>query len=67
MQIADEDVLCDICRAVIEENGKTVEDYKAGKKKVFKALLGAVAAKTSQRADMAKCTKILQDLLKSVK
>lgn len=67
LQINDEDLLENICREVIAENKKAVAQYKAGKKKVFKALLGAVAAKTNQKADMAKCNEILNDLLKKLK
>lgn len=67
MQITDDDVLNQFCREVIEENGETVKQYKSGKTKVFKALMGALAAKTSQKANMKKASKILQDLLKDSK
>lgn len=63
IQINDEEELKRLCREVLEENVKIVQQYKSGKKKVFKALLGLISAKTKQRADMAKCTTIIKQLL----
>lgn len=63
-QISDENELIRLCSEVILQNSGAVEQYKAGKTKVFKALLGAVASKTDQKADMGKCSKILRDMLK---
>lgn len=63
MQIVSDDVLERLCRDVIEENPRIVDQYKKGKTKVFKALLGAVAVKSHRQADMGKCTKLLKELL----
>lgn len=67
IQIVGDDELMQLCKEIIEENSETVLQYRAGKTKVFKALLGALAAKASQKADMKKCSKILQDMLKNTK
>lgn len=67
VQIADDDELMQLCKEIIEENSDTVLQYRAGKTKVFNALLGALAIKASKRADMKKCSKILQDMLKNTK
>jgi aspartyl-tRNA(Asn)/glutamyl-tRNA(Gln) amidotransferase subunit B len=63
MQITDRGDLLKLCEEVLRENEKVVKQYKAGKSKVFKALMGCVAAKSKQRADMAKCDAILKELL----
>lgn len=64
-QITDESELRKLCEEIIQENEKSVKAYKSGKTKAFKALLGAVAAKTKNRADMARCHIILEKLLDS--
>nr|CAI5830866.1 unnamed protein product [Callosobruchus analis] len=63
LQITDDQELEYLCQQVIEENEKAVKQYLAGKAKVFKALLGAVAKKSQNRADMQKCIVILKTLL----
>lgn len=62
-QLTDENELRKLCEEVIRENEKAVKAYKSGKSKAFKALLGAISAKTKNRADMAKCHAILEKLL----
>ncbi|XP_060535075.1 glutamyl-tRNA(Gln) amidotransferase subunit B, mitochondrial [Cylas formicarius] len=66
-QIVDEAELRKICQEVIDENEKMVTAFLKGKVKVFQALLGAVAIKTNKRADMAKCDKIMKELLHNIK
>lgn len=63
-QITDVDELGKICENVLNEHEKAVKEYLSGKQKVFKAFLGAVAKATQNRADMAKCSDILKELLK---
>ncbi|XP_028150179.1 glutamyl-tRNA(Gln) amidotransferase subunit B, mitochondrial [Diabrotica virgifera virgifera] len=63
LQISDETRLKKICQEVIEENAKAVSDYKSGKTKAIKALLGAIVAKSKNKANMKKCTEILHSLL----
>lgn len=62
-QISNREELHKICEAVLSENPKVVEQYKKGKTKVFKALLGAVVNKSNNRANMSKVDKILKELL----
>ncbi|KAG5887406.1 hypothetical protein JTB14_024605 [Gonioctena quinquepunctata] len=63
LQITDENLLEKLCEEVIQENEKVVSAYRAGKTKVFKALLGNIAARSKNKANMAKCTIILKKLL----
>ena len=47
----DASQLTSLCQAAIDENPKTVADYKSGKEKAIKALVGAVMRATKGRAD----------------
>jgi len=47
----DASQLTSLCQAAIDENPKTVADYKGGKEKAIKALVGAVMRATKGRAD----------------
>lgn len=62
-QITHEQELLKLCKAVINENSKAVKDYQKGKNKAFTALLGQVAKKSEQRANMSKVSTILKNLL----
>lgn len=53
-----------MCIIVLQDNENLVKQYKAGKKKVFKALLGSLAKTSENRINMAKGTRILESLLK---
>jgi aspartyl-tRNA(Asn)/glutamyl-tRNA(Gln) amidotransferase subunit B len=61
--ISDENELEGICREVIKENPKIVEDYKKNPKAI-QALKGRVMGKTRGQADPIKTEKILINLLK---
>jgi aspartyl-tRNA(Asn)/glutamyl-tRNA(Gln) amidotransferase subunit B len=50
--------------AVISENGKAVEDYKAGKKEALNYLMGQVMRRMKGRADSKVIIEILADKLK---
>ncbi len=52
-----------ICKEVIEENPKAVEDYKNGKKQALNFLVGQVMKKTRGKAKPAETAKIIQKLL----
>lgn len=65
-QISDDSELRKLCTQVLEENKHAVAQYKAGKTKVFKGLLGCVATKSDQRADIAKCSTIMKELLEKL-
>ena len=51
------------CRQAIESSPKAVEDYRSGKEKALKALLGAVMRQSKGRADAAEVEKRLRELL----
>ncbi len=61
--ISDEGELEKICQEVIEENQKSVEDYKSGKLPAIQALIGGVMRKTQGKADVGKVKEILEKLL----
>lgn len=52
-QITDPDEIDKICQEVMLKNPKMVKQYKNGKKKVLRALLGEVAKSTNERAKMS--------------
>lgn len=64
-QIVDEKELEKVCLNVIQENEKIVKKYKAGKKKVLKALLGQIVQKTNKCANMGAVVEIMERLLDS--
>jgi aspartyl-tRNA(Asn)/glutamyl-tRNA(Gln) amidotransferase subunit B len=47
----DGDALLEMCRAAISSNAKSVADYRSGKEKALKALVGAVMRESKGRAD----------------
>jgi len=53
-----------ICKEVIKENSKAVEDYKAGNVKAMQFLVGQVMRKTKGQADPGVLNKILKKLVK---
>lgn len=55
----------EFCRQAIENSPKAVEDYRSGKEKALKALLGAVMRQSKGRADAAEVEKRLRELLSS--
>jgi len=55
--------LPEICRAVIEANEKSAADFRGGKEKALKALVGAVMRETKGRADAIEAEKTLRELL----
>ncbi|XP_034944827.1 glutamyl-tRNA(Gln) amidotransferase subunit B, mitochondrial [Chelonus insularis] len=62
-QINDELVLERIIRDVLVENTKKVNQYKNGKKKVLRSIIGQIAKKTNDRANMSKVHDILIKIL----
>lgn len=59
------DQLQAICRQVMAENGKAVDQYRSGKTNAINALKGRVMAITSGRANPVAVDKILSNLLNS--
>lgn len=64
-QITDDNEILKFCEEVMAEYPKAVKDYKKGKVKAIKALIGSIAKKTNDRADLASVSKKLEELLKS--
>jgi len=53
-----------ICREVIKENEKAVEDYKSGEEKALSFLIGKVMEKSQRRADFKLTKLILEKLIR---
>jgi aspartyl-tRNA(Asn)/glutamyl-tRNA(Gln) amidotransferase subunit B len=62
-QIADEDELRKIVKKVIEENPKSVEDYKKGKEKALGFLVGQVMKETKGKANPQLTNQLLKEEL----
>ena len=58
-QISDEGQLKKITDKVIDDNPKSVEDYRNGKEKALKFLMGRVMAQTKGQADPVKVNELL--------
>lgn len=61
--VSDSGELEKICREAVDENPKSVEDYRAGKKKAIGFLVGQVMKATHGKADPALVNKILAEML----
>ena len=64
MKGVDDSALLELCRQAVADNPGAAADYKAGKEKALKAILGAVMKATRGKADAVTAEKILLDLLK---
>jgi aspartyl-tRNA(Asn)/glutamyl-tRNA(Gln) amidotransferase subunit B len=63
-KITDKIILEPLCKKIIAENKKVVEDYKCGKNQAFNSLVGKVMAETKGKADYEEVIKFLKKLLK---
>ncbi|KAJ0174114.1 hypothetical protein K1T71_010260 [Dendrolimus kikuchii] len=63
--INDEEEITKMCLEMLEHNPKLVKQYKDGKVKVFKALLGILSKNSQNKIDMALASKILEEVLKN--
>lgn len=63
VQITDEKVLAPIVDKVIEENPKSVEDYRNGKDRAFGFLVGQVMKATKGKANPQLVNKLLRERL----
>ncbi len=59
----DENAVNELCKQAIESNPKAVEDYKGGKEKALKALVGNVMKNSRGKADAAAVEQKLKDML----
>lgn len=62
-QLNDDTKIKTLCEQVLNENPKMMEQYKKGKTKVFKAIMGIISTKTQHRVNMAKVEEALKALL----
>jgi aspartyl-tRNA(Asn)/glutamyl-tRNA(Gln) amidotransferase subunit B len=62
--VTDTEEITKLCAEILENNPKLVKQYKEGKTKVFKALLGMLAKNTQNKFDMSLASKIMENLLK---
>ncbi|XP_041984740.1 glutamyl-tRNA(Gln) amidotransferase subunit B, mitochondrial isoform X2 [Aricia agestis] len=62
--IVDEDIISKMCLDILKNNPDLVSQYKGGKTKVFKALLGVMAKASGNKLDMSIAAKIMEELLK---
>ncbi|MBI5206952.1 MAG: Asp-tRNA(Asn)/Glu-tRNA(Gln) amidotransferase subunit GatB [Candidatus Firestonebacteria bacterium] len=63
-QISDETLIKEIVKKTVENNPKSVEDYKNGKEKAIGFLVGQVMKETKGKANPAMVNKLLQEALK---
>jgi aspartyl-tRNA(Asn)/glutamyl-tRNA(Gln) amidotransferase subunit B len=59
----DENAMIELCKQAIESNPKAVEDYKNGKEKALKALLGFVMKNSRGKADAAAAEAKIKELI----
>lgn len=65
-QITNPSEIGKVCTTVIEQNPKLVEQFCAGKTKVFNSLVGKAAKITENRANMAAVVQVLRDKLRKI-
>ncbi|KAJ2948465.1 hypothetical protein O0L34_g7714 [Tuta absoluta] len=65
--VSDQEEIIKQCTEVIQSNPKLVKQYKDGKSKVFKALLGILAKNTQGKIDMSVAAEKMEELLKNDK
>lgn len=61
--LSDNEIL-ELCKNAIKQNTQAINDYKNGKTKAIKAILGFVMKESKGRADATKAEKLLIDLIK---
>ncbi len=59
----DENTLLDLCRQAVEGNPKAVDDYKNGKEKAIKALVGNVMKNSRGKADASAAEAKIKELI----
>ncbi|XP_028029707.1 glutamyl-tRNA(Gln) amidotransferase subunit B, mitochondrial [Bombyx mandarina] len=62
--ISDETEITKFCIEIIENNPKLVKQYKEGKVKVLKALLGVMSKNSQNKFDMSLASRIMEEVLK---
>lgn len=62
----DEDTLRTICQSVVDSNPKAVADFKGGKDKAVKALIGQVMKQTRGKADGRKAEAMMVEMMNAM-
>jgi len=62
-QVSDAGAIREMCRQVIAENPKIVDDYKGGKVKAITALVGQVMKMSRGKANPSMVNQLLEELL----
>jgi len=65
MMVSDDNAVIEAVKAVLAENQNSVEEYRAGKEKVFGFLMGQVMKKLGKGGNPDLAKKVLEDALKS--
>ncbi len=65
-QLSNDDDILPIVRRIVDENPKMVEQYRNGKTKVVKAMIGLVMAATSGKANPVRAGELIEDILKQL-
>lgn len=65
IQISDKDALVEIVKKVIQENKKSVDDFKSGKENALMFLVGQIMKLTKGKANPGMVNDLLRDLLKN--
>lgn len=64
-QISDINEIDKLCKEVMEDYPKAVKDYRRGKVQAIKFLVGQIAKKTNDRANLAFVSNKLKELLEN--
>jgi aspartyl-tRNA(Asn)/glutamyl-tRNA(Gln) amidotransferase subunit B len=64
-QLTDHDLEA-LCRAAVEGSAKSVADYRAGKEKALKAIVGAVMRESKGRADAIAAERIIKEIIGAI-
>jgi aspartyl-tRNA(Asn)/glutamyl-tRNA(Gln) amidotransferase subunit B len=57
------EALAKLCEEIVKREQKTVTDYRSGKEKAMKALVGAIMRETKGRANAVEAEKLLKSLI----
>ncbi len=62
----DDNALAELCQKAVESNPNAVNDYKSGKEKAIKALVGFVMKNSRGKADAAQAEQKLKDIIAAI-
>ena len=66
IQVSDENVIKEVVHKILEENAKSVQEYKSGKTKVLGFLVGQAMKETKGKANPQMLNKIFIDELNNI-